>query len=217
MAGIRVVVAEDEVLLREGVCSLLTRSGFQVVGQYGNADDLLAAVRHEKPELALIDIRMPPHHRTEGIDVARLIQREVPETSILVLSAHVDVHHAKELLREGKPIGYLLKSRIADIGVFLDAIQRVAKGESVLDPVFVRELVAAARHDDPLQALSPREREVLMLMAEGFSNSGVARRLYLAEATVEKHVGSILAKLHLPDVGDHHRRVRAVIIYLEAR
>jgi DNA-binding NarL/FixJ family response regulator len=213
----RVVVAEDEVLLREGICSLLTRAGLQVIGQFANGDDLLAAVRHEKPELALIDIRMPPHHQTEGIDVAKLMQKEVPETAILVLSAHVDAEHAKELLREGRPIGYLLKSRIADINDFLDAIQRVANGESVLDPVFVRELVAAPRHGDPLNPLSPREREVLTLMAEGLSNSGIARRLYLAEATVEKHVSSILTKLRLPDVGDHHRRVRAVIIYLEAR
>ncbi|BBY18137.1 response regulator [Mycolicibacterium litorale] len=217
MSGIRVVVAEDEVLLREGLCSLLARSGLEVVGQAGDADEALALVRQTKPDLALLDIRMPPHHRTDGIDVARVVQQEMPGTAILVLSAHVDVHHAKELLREGKPIGYLLKSRVTEVAGFLQAVDRVAGGESVLDPVFVQELVNTPRQSDPLERLSRREREVLVLMAEGLSNAGIARRLYLAEATVEKHVRNVLAKLDLPDIGDQHRRVQAVIIYLESR
>jgi DNA-binding NarL/FixJ family response regulator len=214
---VRVVVAEDNVLLREGLGSLLTRSGFEVVGMVGTADELLTVVRQQRPGLAVIDIRMPPHHRTEGLDVARVIQREAPDTAILMLSAHLDIHHAKELLAEGKPIGYLLKSRIANIDDFLESARSVAGGGSVLDPDVVRELVATPRRGDPLASLSRREREVLTLMAEGLSNAGVARRLALAEATVEKHVRNVLAKLNLPDTSDDHRRVLAVVKYLEAR
>ncbi|WP_232100728.1 LuxR C-terminal-related transcriptional regulator [Mycolicibacterium litorale] len=195
---------------------MLVRSGFEVVGRAGDAHDALAQVRQAKPDLAILDIRMPPHHTSDGIDVARVVQRELPDTAILVLSAHIDAHHAKELLREGKPIGYLLKSRIADIRDFLQAVDRVANGESVLDPLLVQELVAK-RHADPLERLSRREREVLVLMAEGLSNGGIARRLYVAEATVEKHVRNVLTKLDLPDIGDQHRRVQAVVIYLESR
>ncbi|MBU8813145.1 response regulator [Mycolicibacterium goodii] len=213
----RVVVAEDETILREGLCSLLAQEGFNVVAQVDTAEALLDVVREKRPDLALVDIRMPPRHSTEGIDAAKVIQQEFPSTAILVLSAYIDAHHAKELLRNGHPVGYLLKSRVSSKGVLLDAIRRVGDGESVLDSTFVQELAAGARHNDPLETLTPREREVLMLMAEGLSNAGIARRLVLAETTVEKHIGSILAKLNLLDGADHHRRVCAVIRYLETR
>lgn len=216
-AEMRVVVAEDEIILREGLCSLLAQEGFDVVAQVDTADGLLAAVRDKNPDLALVDIRMPPRHSTEGIDAAKIIQQEFPRTAILVLSAHIDAHHAKELLRDGHPVGYLLKSRISSKGVLLDAIRRVADGESVLDSTFVQELVSGARRNDPLETLTPREREVLTLMAEGLSNAGIARRLVVAEATVEKHIGNILAKLNLLDGEDTHRRVAAVVRFLESR
>lgn len=216
-AEMRVVVAEDEIILREGLCSLLAQEGFDVVAQADTADGLLAAVRDKNPDLALVDIGMPPRHSTEGIDAAKIIQQEFPRTAILVLSAHIDAQHAKELLRSGRPVGYLLKSRVASKSVLLDAIRRVADGESVLDSTFVQELVSGARHNDPLDTLTRREHEVLMLMAEGLSNAGIARRLVVAETTVEKHIGNILAKLNLIDGEDTHRRVAAVLRYLEAR
>ena len=214
MAGTRVVVADDDVLLREGLASLLTRSGLDVVGQAGDGAELLDLVRREKPELAIVDIRMPPTHSTEGLDAARLIREEVPSTAILVLSAHVDVDHALELLSGGQSIGYLLKSRVTDVNEFLDTTSRIVNGASVIDPALVTELVSARRRNDPLEALSSREREVLALMAEGLSNSGIARRIFVTEGTVEKHVRSILTKLDLPETTDDHRRVRAVIVYL---
>ncbi len=216
MAGTRVVVADDDVLLREGLASLLTRSGLDVVGQAGDGTELLDLVRAEKPDLAIVDIRMPPTHSTEGLDAARLIREEVPSTAILVLSAHVDVDHALELLSGGQSIGYLLKSRVTDVNEFLDTIGRIANGASVIDPALVTELVSARRRNDPLEALSSREREVLALMAEGLSNSGIGRRIFVTEGTVEKHVRSILTKLDLPETTDDHRRVRAVIVYLES-
>ncbi len=216
MAGTRVVVADDDVLLREGLASLLTRSGLDVVGQAGDGAELLDLVRREKPELAIVDIRMPPTHSTEGLDAARLIREEVPSTAILVLSAHVDVDHALELLSGGQSIGYLLKSRVTDVNEFLDTTSRIVNGASVIDPALVTELVSARRRNDPLEALSSREREVLALMAEGLSNSGIARRIFVTEGTVEKHVRSILTKLDLPETTDDHRRVRAVIVYLES-
>jgi serine/threonine-protein kinase PknK len=214
---LRVILAEDDVLLREGVASLLARSGFDVVGQAGNAAQLLALVRDEAPDLVVTDIRMPPTHTTEGLDAARVIRGEHPETGILVLSAHADVEDAMELLASGRRIGYLLKSRVTDVEDFIDTLQRIAKGASVVDPALVQELVSARRRDDPLGVLSTREREVLALMAEGRSNAGLARRLWVTEGTVEKHVRSILTKLNLPETGDDHRRVLAVITYLEAR
>jgi DNA-binding NarL/FixJ family response regulator len=217
MSAVQVVVADDDVLLREGLASLLDRSGFVVVGQAADATELLALVRDRKPQLVLVDIRMPPTHTTEGLDAARVIREELPDTAILVLSAHVDVEHATELLASGHGIGYLLKTRVTDVADFVDTLERISKGASVVDPALVQELFAARRRDDPLAVLSAREQEVLMLMAEGRSNAGIARRLWVTEGTVEKHVRSILTKLNLPETGDNHRRVLAVITYLEAR
>ena len=213
----RVIVADDDVLLREGLSSLLGRSGFDVVGQAGNATETLALVRAENPDLLVIDIRMPPTNTTEGLDVAGVIRCELPEIGILVLSAHVDVEHAVELLSSGHGIGYLLKSRVTDVAEFVDSLQRIANGGSVVDPALIQELVSGRRREDPLAVLSPREREVLALMAEGRTNAGIARRLWLTEGTVEKHVRSILNKLNLPETADDHRRVRAVITFLESR
>ncbi|WP_319429367.1 response regulator transcription factor [Mycobacterium sp. RTGN5] len=216
MAGTRVVVADDDVLLREGLASLLSRSGLEVVGQAGDGTELLDVVRREHPDLVVTDIRMPPTHSTEGLDAARLIREEAPKTAILVLSAHVDVDHALELLSGGHAIGYLLKSRVTDVNDFLDTVGRVVNGASVIDPALVTELVSARRRNDPLEALSSREREVLALMAEGLSNGGIGRRIFVTEGTVEKHVRSILTKLDLPETNHDHRRVRAVIVYLES-
>jgi len=214
---LRVVVADDDALLREGLASLLERSGFDVVGRVGNGTEALALARTKKPDLLVLDIRMPPTNTTEGLDVARVIREEQPETGILVLSAHVEVDHAMELLATGRAIGYLLKSRVTDVAEFVDSLQRIANGASVIDPALIQELVSAGRRKDPLAVLSPREHEVLALMAEGRSNAGVARQLWLTEGTVEKHVRSILSKLNLPETADDHRRVRAVITFLESR
>jgi DNA-binding NarL/FixJ family response regulator len=212
----RVVVADDDVLLREGLASLLDRSGFDVVGQTGDSRDLLDLVREASPKLVVTDIRMPPTHTTEGLDVARLIRDQFPDVAILVLSAHVEVEHAIELLASGQSIGYLLKSRVTDVADFLDTLQRITNGASVVDPALVQELFSAQRRDDPLAALSAREREVLALMAEGRSNAGIAHQLWVTEGTVEKHVRSIMSKLNLSDTGEDHRRVLAVIAFLDA-
>jgi len=217
MTGLRVVLAEDDVLLREGLASLLSRSGFDVVGQAGDGLGLLALVRATAPELVVVDIRMPPTHTTEGLEAAREIRKELPETAILVLSAHAEVEHAMELLAGGKGIGYLLKSRVTDVDEFVDTLGRIARGGSVVDPALVQELVSARRRNDPLAVLSSREHEVLGLMAEGRSNAGIARRLWVTEGTVEKHVRSILTKLNLQETDDDHRRVLAVVAFLEAR
>ena len=213
----RVALADDDVLLREGLASLLTRSGFEVVGQAGDGAELLALVRRHEPELVIVDIRMPPGHATEGLEAARAIRAEFPEMGVLVLSAHVEVDEAMELLESGRRVGYLLKSRITDVEDFVQTVQRVANGGSVVDPALVRELVSARRRDDPLGELTAREREVLALMAEGSSNAGIARRLWVTEGTVEKHVRSILTKLRLPATSDDHRRVLAVLTFLGAR
>jgi serine/threonine-protein kinase PknK len=217
MGRLRVVLAEDDILLREGLASLLERSGFAVVGQVGGGVQLLALVRQEAPELVVVDIRMPPTHTTEGLEAARVIRQEFPATGIVVLSAHVEVEHAMELLASGRGIGYLLKSRVTDVAEFVETLERIAKGASVVDPALVAELVSARRRNDPLAVLSAREREVLELMAEGRSNAGIGRQLWVTEGTVEKHVRSILAKLRLPETGDDHRRVLAVVTFLEAR
>jgi DNA-binding NarL/FixJ family response regulator len=214
---VRVILAEDDVLLREGMASLLDRSGFDVVGQAGDAVQLLAMVRDRNPGLVVTDIRMPPTHTTEGLDAARVLRDELPGIGILVLSAHVDVEHAMELLASGRSVGYLLKSRVAEVADFVDTLGRIAKGASVVDPALVQELVSARRRDDPLAVLSTRERDVLALMAEGRSNAGIAHRIWVTEGTVEKHVRSILSKLNLPETGDGHRRVLAVVAFLEAR
>jgi serine/threonine-protein kinase PknK len=204
VTGLRVVLAEDDVLLREGLASLHERSGLEVAGQAA-------------PDLVVTDIRTPPTHTTEGLEAARVIRHELPGTAILVLSAYAEVEHALELLAAGRGIGYLLKSRVTDVDDFLDTLQRIARSGSVVDPALVRELVTARRRHDPLDVLSGREREVLALMAEGRSNAGIARRLWVIEGTVEKHVRAILTKLNLPEADDDHRRVLAVITFLQAR
>jgi DNA-binding NarL/FixJ family response regulator len=215
--GPRVVLADDDVLLREGLASLLDRSGFEVAGQAGNGPELLALVRSVRPELAIIDIRMPPTQGTEGLRAAQVIRGELPGTAIIVLSAHAEVDEAMELLEGGNSVGYLLKTRVTDVAEFIDTVGRVTAGASVVDPSLVQELVLARRRRDPLDVLSPREREVLALMAEGASNAGIARRIFVTEGTVEKHVRSILTKLDLPESDSEHRRVLAVLRFLDAR
>jgi len=212
----RVILADDDVLLREGLASLLERSGFEVVAQAGDAVELLESVRVHEPDLVVVDIRMPPNHATEGLEAARSIREAFPEVGILVLSAHAEVEHAMELLTGGRRIGYLLKTRVTDVEQFIETLSLIADGASIVDPALVQELVTARRADDPLADLTARELEVLSLMAEGRSNAGIARSLWVTEGTVEKHVHSILAKLRLPETQDDHRRVRAVITFLEA-
>jgi len=217
MSRTRAALADDDVLLREGLASLLQGAGFEVIGKCGDAAGLIALVREHRPDLVIVDIRMPPDHGTEGLEAARVIREESPETAILVLSAHVEVEHAMDILGGGQRTGYLLKSRVTDVDDFVDTLERIVKGASVVDPALVQELVAARRIDDPLEDLSPREREVLALMAEGRSNAGIAHQIWVTEGTVEKHVRSILMKLRLPETADDHRRVLAVVTYLEAR
>ena len=211
------MLADDDVLLREGLAGLLERSGFEVAGQAGSPSELIELVRELQPDLAIVDIRMPPTHTSEGLDAATAIREEFPETAIVVLTAHVQVDRATDLLASGERSGYLLKSRVTDVDEFIEALERIVRGGSVVDPALVQQLVAAQRAEDPLDVLSPREHEVLSLMAEGRSNAGIAHQLWLAEGTVEKHVRSILMKLRLPATEDANRRVLAVITYLDAR
>jgi DNA-binding NarL/FixJ family response regulator len=213
----RVALAEDDVLLREGIASLLAGAGYEVVGQAGDAKTLDRVVQENAPDLVVIDIRMPPTHTDEGLQAARAIRAELPRIGILLLSAHVDVETAMDLLKDGEGVGYLLKSRVKNVEDFLDALERIRAGDCVVDPALVHELIAYQRRDDPLAELTPREREVLALMAEGRSNAGIAHRLWVTEGAVEKHVRSILMKLNLPATADDHRRVMAVVAYLEAR
>jgi serine/threonine-protein kinase PknK len=213
---IRVILADDDVLLREGLASLLDRSGLEVVGQAGDADELIELVGKGRPELAVVDIRMPPTYSTEGLAAARIIQREFPQTAVVVLSAHVEVEHAMDLLANGQRTGYLLKSRVTDVAEFIDTLKRVERGGSAVDPALVQELVAARRASNPLEVLTGREREVLALMAEGRSNAGIGQVLWVTEGTVEKHVRSILMKLKLPETAEAHRRVLAVLAFLDA-
>jgi serine/threonine-protein kinase PknK len=213
----RVAIADDDVLLREGLAALLREGGYDVVGQSSDADELIELVRREQPDVAIVDIRMPPTHTTEGLEAARTIREELPGVAILVLSAHIEVEHAMDLLGAGRGIGYVLKTRVGDVDELTDTLERICSGGAVVDPALVEELVRARRVHDPLEGLTAREREVLALMAEGRSNAGVARSLWLAEGTVEKHVRSIFQKLQLPDVPDDHRRVLAVIAFLGSK
>jgi len=212
-----VALADDDVLLREGLAGLLERAGFQIVGQSGTAWELIELVRELRPDLVIVDIRMPPTHTSEGLDAAASIRAEFPETAIVVLTAHVQVERATELLASGERSGYLLKTRVADVDEFVETLERIVKGGSVVDPALFQALVDARRVEDPLDVLSPREREVLGLMAEGRSNTGIAHQLWIAEGTVEKHVRSIMRKLRLPSTEDDQRRVLAVITYLDSR
>jgi serine/threonine-protein kinase PknK len=214
---IRVVLADDDVLLREGIASLLDRSGFEVVDQVGDADGLLEMVRKLQPDLAVIDIRMPPGGLTAGLEAAQVIRNELPVVGILLLSAHAEIEEAMGLLATGERVGYLLKSRVTDMEEFADTAERVAHGASVVDPALVQELISVRRRDDSLEQLTEREQEVLALMAEGRTNAGIARRLWITEGTVEKHVRRIMARLQLPDTDDDHRRVLAVLAYLDQR
>jgi DNA-binding NarL/FixJ family response regulator len=217
ITGLRVIVADDDVLLREGVVSVLERSGFEIVAQAGDGTELVARVREHRPDFVITDIRMPPTHTTEGLEAAGTIREEFPEIGILLLSAYVEVEHAMELLAGGQRSGYLLKRRVSHADELVETVERIARGGSVVDPAVVQELVAARRVNDPLAELTKREHEVLQLMAEGRSNAGIARQLWVTEGTVQKHVHSILGKLGLPEAVDDHRRVLAVVTFLRAR
>jgi DNA-binding NarL/FixJ family response regulator len=214
---VRVVIAEDSVLLREGMAHLLDEAGFEVVGQAGNAEELILKVRSYHPDVAVIDIRMPPTQTDEGLRAAKQIRHELPQTGVLVLSAYLESEYALELLAESaEGVGYLLKDRVSDVEQFLSAVRRVGEGGSALDPEIVSRLVGRRRQHDPIADLTPREREVLSLMAEGLSNAAVAARLVVTERAVEKHVTSIFAKLRLPASPEQHRRVLAVLAFLRA-
>jgi DNA-binding NarL/FixJ family response regulator len=213
----RVAIADDDVLLRQGLAALLREGGYEVIGQAGDADGLIELVRKEQPDAAIVDIRMPPTHTTEGLVAARTIREELPEVAILVLSAHIEVEHAMDLLGAGSGIGYVLKMRIGDVDELTDTLERIRSGGSVVDPALVEELVRARRASDPLEELTARERDVLALMAEGRSNTGIAHSLWIADGTVEKHVRNIFQKLHLPGAPDDHRRVLAVIAFLGSK
>jgi DNA-binding NarL/FixJ family response regulator len=213
----RVVLADDSVLLREGVARLLEEAGFEVVGQAGDAEDLLRKVRAHKPDVAVVDVRMPPTHTDEGLRAAAAIRQAHPGTGVVVLSAYIDEGPALELISDGaEGLGYLLKDRVADIEGFVDAVRRVAGGGSALDPEVVSRLLGRHRRVDPLEGVTPREREVLGLMAEGRTNFAIAQAMVVTERAVEKHVTSIFGKLGLPPTQDDHRRVLAVLAYLNS-
>jgi DNA-binding NarL/FixJ family response regulator len=215
--GLRVVIADDDVLLREGIASLLREAGFEIVGQSSTAGDLLLKVGSYKPDVAIVDIRMPPSHTDEGLGAAKSIRERHPEVGVLVLSQYVEPSYAMELIADdAEGVGYLLKDRVSDVGEFASSVQRVAEGGSALDPAIVTELVGRRRGDDPVATLTPREREVLELMAEGRSNQSIAQKLVVTERAVEKHVTNIFGKLHLPASAEDHRRVLAVLAFLRA-
>jgi DNA-binding NarL/FixJ family response regulator len=211
----RLVIAEDTVLLREGLAGLLEDAGHDVVGRVGDAQSLLAVVAEHEPDLAIVDVRMPPTYEDEGMQAAAEIRRSYPGTAVLVLSQHIEGRHAVDLVGSGGGFGYLLKDRVLDVDEFLEAVQRVSAGGSALDPEVVKHLLTP-KHDDALASLTPREREVLGLVAEGRTNAGIAKHLWLTEKTVETHVSSILGKLGLSSSAEGHRRVLAVLAYLRA-
>jgi DNA-binding NarL/FixJ family response regulator len=212
---VRVVLAEDFTLLRQGVAQLLTRAGFEVVGETADSEELLSLVEAERPDLVITDIRLPPTQTTEGIRAAAAIRERFPETAVLVLSHHIEPEYALNLIGDGvERFGYLLKDRVGDAREFVAAVQRVADGGSVVDPAIVSDLIRRSRHDEPIDTLTPREREVLELMAEGRSNRAIAERMVVTDRAVEKHVNSIFGKLHLPPAPDDHRRVLAVLAFL---
>jgi DNA-binding NarL/FixJ family response regulator len=213
----RIVLADDTMLLREGVALLLTEAGFDVVGQAGNAEELVTTVGERRPEVAIVDLRMPPTHTDEGLQAALAIREQHPEVGVMVLSQHADVGLAMKLLAHGaEGVGYMLKDRVADLDDFADAIRRVAAGGSALDPTIVSQLLSKRREAGPLDEITAREREVLELMAEGRSNQGIAERLEISERGVQKHVTSIFEKLGIPAGTDDHRRVLAVLTFLRA-
>jgi DNA-binding NarL/FixJ family response regulator len=212
---VRVVLAEDSVLLREGVARLLEEQGFDIVAQTGTADDLMLKVRSYSPNVVIVDIRMPPTHTDEGLRAAQEIREKHPEVGVLVLSQYVEPTYAMELLAESaEGVGYLLKDRVSNVDEFAAAVRRVGEGGSALDPAIVSQLVGRRRRDDPIDQLTPREREVLEHMAQGRSNQGIAEQLVVTERAVEKHVTSIFGKLRLPHAPEDHRRVLAVLTYL---
>jgi DNA-binding NarL/FixJ family response regulator len=212
----RIVVAEDAVLLREGVVRLLEDAEMEVVGQAGDAEDLLRKVRAHKPDVAVVDIRMPPGNADDGLQAALVIREELPATGVLVLSQYAEDHYAMQLLGGGaEGVGYLLKDRVGDVDAFVDAVRRVGSGGSALDPEVVARMVGR-KQDDPLDELTPREREVLELMAQGLSNKGICEKLVLSERAVERHITGVLTKLGIPATGQEHRRVLAVLAYLKS-
>jgi DNA-binding NarL/FixJ family response regulator len=214
---VRVVIAEDSILLREGIARILDETGFEVVGQSSNADDLLLKVRSYRPDVVIVDIRMPPTHTEEGLRAAKTIRQQHPQVGVLVLSQYVEPTYAMELIADdAQGVGYLLKDRVSDVGEFVSAVQRVADGGSALDPAIVTQLVGRRRRDDPISSLTPRERVVLELMAEGRSNQAIAERLVVTERAVEKHVTNIFGKLKLSATPEDHRRVLAVLAFLDS-
>jgi DNA-binding NarL/FixJ family response regulator len=213
---VRVVIAEDSVLLREGISRLLTDAGMDVAAAVGDAEQLLRAVEQERPDVTVVDVRMPPTHTDEGVRAALVIRRQWPDVGVLVLSQYVEERYATDLIaRDTRGVGYLLKDRVAEVAEFVEAVRRVGTGGTALDPEVVAQLLVRSRRADPLAALTPREKEVLQLMAEGRSNSAVAASLVVTEGAVEKHVNSIFTKLDLAPADTDHRRVLAVLRYLQ--